>query len=132
MNVGVKRAMVVYGNDNLDEISISDTTSVCEVNNGKIENYTLNPEDYGLKLAEKTEIVGGTPDENAKITLGILQGDIHGAKRDIVVINSACALYVCGKVNSIKAGVKLAQETIDKGKAIAKLNEFIHATNCEV
>ncbi len=132
MNVGIKRAMVVYGNDNLDEISISDTTSVCEVNNGKIENYTLNPEDYGLKLAEKTEIVGGTPDENAKITLGILQGDIHGAKRDIVVINSACALYVCGKVNSIRDGVKLAQETIDNGKAIAKLNEFILATNSEV
>ncbi|HHX57057.1 MAG TPA: anthranilate phosphoribosyltransferase, partial [Clostridiales bacterium] len=70
MNVGIKRAMVVYGDDNLDEISISDTTSVCEVNNGKIENYTINPEDYRLKLTEKTEIVGGTPDENAKITLG--------------------------------------------------------------
>lgn len=132
MNVGIKRAMVVYGNDNLDEVSISATTSVCEVNDGRIEGYVINPEDYGLKLADKEEIVGGTPDENAKITLGILKGEIHGAKRDIVVINSACALYVCGKAGSIKEGVELAQETIDSGKAYAKLNEFIVATNSEV
>ena len=126
-----KRAMVVYGNDNLDEVSISSTTSVCEVNDGKLKGYVINPEDYGLKLADK-ENCWRYSDENAKITLGILKGEIHGAKRDIVVINSACALYVCGKAGSIKEGVELAQETIDSGKAYAKLNEFIVATNSEV
>jgi anthranilate synthase/phosphoribosyltransferase len=132
INVGIKRAMLVYGNDKLDEISISSTTSVCEVKDGKYETYELNPEDYGLNLSDKSEVVGGTAEENAKITTGILKGEIKGAKRDIVVINSACALYVCGKVKSIQDGVTLAQETIDNGKAYTKLNDFVKATNIEV
>ncbi|HNX64822.1 MAG TPA: anthranilate phosphoribosyltransferase, partial [Oscillospiraceae bacterium] len=132
INVGIKRAMLVYGNDKLDEISISDTTSVCEIKDGKYEMYELNPEEYGFKLADKSEVVGGTPEENAQITTGILKGEIQGAKRNIVIINSACALYICGKVKSISEGVALAKDTIDSGRAYEKLNEFVKATNCEV
>lgn len=132
INVGIKRAMLVYGNDKLDEISISDSTSVCEVNNGQVNLYTISPEDFGLKRYSKSDVVGGTADENAQITLGILKGEIVGAKRDIVLMNAGCALYICGKTPTIKDGILLAADTIDSGKALQKLNDFIKATLCEV
>lgn len=129
--VGIKRAMIVYGNDKLDEISISDSTTVAEVREGEIKEYEICPEDFGLPRGTKDEIVGGTADDNAKITLGILDGSIQGSKRNIVLMNAGCALYNAGKVESIQDGIKLAAETIDNGKALAKLQEYIAYTNKE-
>lgn len=129
MNLGIRRAMLVYGNDRLDEISISDNTSVCEIKDGEISFYEINPEDYGLKKASKEDVVGGTAEENAKITLGILNGEIKDAKRDIVLLNSGCALYICGKADSIKSGIELAAASIDGGWAAAKLNQLIEMSN---
>lgn len=129
INLGIKRAMLIYGNDKLDEISISDTTSVCEIMNGKISSYEINPEDYGMKLADKNEIVGGTSEENAKITLGILKGKIKGAKRDIVLLNAGCALYIAGKADNISEGINLAKASIDGGWAYLKLQQLIEYSN---
>ena len=112
-NLGVKRALIVYGDDGLDEISISSTTSVCEINGDEI----------------KEDIVGGTADENAIITKDILTGKEQGAKRDIVLLNAGAALYTIGKAETIKDGVKLAAEMIDSGKANEKLEQFIAYTN---
>lgn len=129
INVGVERGMVVYGNDKIDEISISDSTSVVEINNGEIIKYEISPEQFGLKRADKSEVVGGEPEDNAKITLSVLSGEDKGARRDIVLLNAGCALYVTGKAKSITDGVKLAGELIDSGKALNKLNELIEFTN---
>lgn len=129
MNLGIKRAMLVYGNDRLDEISISDTTSVCEIKDGKISLYEINPEDYGMKMASKSDIVGGTAADNAKITLGILKGEIQGAKRDIVLLNAGCALYITGKAGTISEGIGQAKASIDGGWALAKLEQLIEYSN---
>ena len=128
-NLGVKRALIVYGDDELDEISISSTTSVCEIDGDEIKGYTINPEKLGLTLAKKEDIVGGTADENAIITKDILTGKEQGAKRDIVLLNAGAALYTIGKAETIKDGVKLAAEMIDSGKANEKLEQFIAYTN---
>lgn len=129
MNLGIKSAMLVYGNDRLDEISISAPTTICEIREGKIIKYEIKPEDFGLPRGNMSEIVGGNAAENAKITKGILDGSVKGAKRNIVLLNSGCALYICGKANSIDEGIKMAAESIDSGKALAKLNELIEFTN---
>lgn len=128
-NLGVKHSLAVHGDDGLDEFSISSGTTVCEINNGEITRYNITPESVGLKRAKKEDIVGGNAMENASITLGILTGKTKDAKRDIVLLNSGAALYVSGKADSIAEGVKLAQQTIDSGKAFEKLNEFIEFTN---
>lgn len=128
-NLGIKAAMLVYGNDGMDEISISSTTSVCEIKNGKITKYLIDPENFGIRLADKEEIKGGNAQDNAEITLGILDGSIKGSKRDIVILNSACALYICGKADSISDGIKMANESIDSGRALNKLNQFIEFSN---
>ena len=129
IGLGIKRAMIVYGNDRLDEISISDSTSVAEVRDGKVKEYEIAPEDFGLPRGSKEDIVGGTADENAFITRGILDGSIQDAKRNIVLLNAGCALYITGKAESIADGVALAAEQIDSGKALEKLNEFVAFTN---
>lgn len=128
-NLGVKHSMVVYGTDGLDEISISAPTVFAEINNGEIFKFTLVPEDVGLTTAKKKDIVGGDALENAAITLGILKGEIHGAKRDIVLFNAGAALYVCGKADNIEAGVRMAREAIDSGAALEQLNKLIEFTN---
>lgn len=132
IGLGIKRAMIVYGNDKLDEISISDKTFVAEVRNGKITEYVIQPEDFGLPRASKEEIVGGNADENAQITKGILDGTIQGAKRNVVLFNAGSALYVSGKVESIAEGIALAAKQIDTGKALEKLQELIAFTNQNV
>lgn len=129
INLGIDRALIVHGDDGLDEFSISAGTTVCEVRNGEISKYNVTPESVGLTRANKNDIVGGTADDNAKITLGILKGEITDAKRDIVLLNSGAALYVSGKADSIADGVKLAQTAIDNGSALEKLNELIKFTN---
>lgn len=128
MNLGVKGAMIVYGGG-LDEITVSGLTTVCEVRDKKIIKYDINPEDYGIKIAPKSEIVGGTPKENAQITLDILTGKEQGAKRDIVLLNAGCAIYCTGAAASISDGIKMARESIDSGKAYAKFEKMKEFTN---
>lgn len=129
IQIGIQRAMVVYGNDRLDEVSISDSTSVAEVRDGQVLEYELTPEQMGLPRGTKEEIVGGTAQENADITKGILNGSITGSKRNIVLLNAGCALYTIGKVASVQEGVFLAAEMIDSGKALEKLQELVTFTN---
>lgn len=127
-NLGVKRALVVYGQDRLDEISASAETSVCEVKDGTFKSYTISPEQFGLNRCKKEELTGGTPDENAAITKAVLAGG-QGARRTAVVLNAGAGLYVAGKADSIEAGVRLAEELIDSGKAEKKLEEFVKYSN---
>ena len=129
MSLGVKRGMVVYGTDRLDEISISAPTKVCEFRDGYYRDLTIRPEDFGLQTASKEEIVGGTPQENAQITRDILAGKITGAKRDIVLLNAGAALYAAGKAQTFSDGVKLAAEMIDTGAALKKIDEMIEVSN---
>ncbi|MBO4242608.1 MAG: anthranilate phosphoribosyltransferase [Clostridiales bacterium] len=128
-NLGVKRALVVYGNDKLDEISASDATTVCELNDGEITKFEIKPEDFGLVRGTKEELVGGTPEENAQITKDILQGKITGTKRNAVLLNAGAAIYVGGKAASIAEGIKKAAELIDSGKAYETMEKFIEESN---
>lgn len=127
-NLGVRKALVVYGDDKLDEISACAPTTICEVNEGTFKTYTIKPEDFGYISGDKSELVGGTPQENAQITLSILDGAV-GVKRNAVCMNAGAALYVSGKCDSIEAGIRKAEELIDSGKAKAKLEEFIAKSN---
>lgn len=127
-SLGVQRALVVYGTDKMDEISASSPTFVCELNNGEYKSYTIKPEDFGLISCKKEELVGGTPEENAQITLAILKGE-KGPKRNAVLLNAGAALYIGGKTDSIADGIKLAAELVDSGKALAKLEEFKTESN---
>jgi anthranilate phosphoribosyltransferase len=127
-NMGTKRAFVVHGLDPLDEISISSQTRVSEVNNGSITSYTIQPEDFGLKRQPLALIAGGTSAENAEIVKSILAGE-KGPRRDIVVLNSAFAITASGIVSNPRDGIKVAQESIDSGAAMKKLNELVKLTN---
>ncbi len=130
-NLGVKNAMVVYGQDGLDEISMSSPTSVCEVQNGVLKLYTIEPEDFGFKKCSKTDLIGGTPEENANITREILSGK-KGAKTDAVILNSAAAIHIAKPDISIKNAVEIAKEAIESGKALKQLENFIKLSNGEV
>jgi anthranilate phosphoribosyltransferase len=127
-NVGVKSALSVYGMDGMDEISASSETFVCEIKDGKTKSYMIKPEDFGFERCKKEDLVGGSPKENAQITLDILKGQM-GPKRNAVLLNSAAGLYVAGCVESINGGVRLAEEIIDSGKALEQLEKFIECTN---
>ena len=129
MSLGVRRGMVVYGTDHLDEISVSAPTKICEFRDGYYRDLTIRPEDFGLKTASREEIVGGTPEENAQTTRDILAGKITGAKRDIVLMNAGAGLFIAGKAESMKDGVRLAAELIDSGKALEKIKEMIEVSN---
>lgn len=124
MNLGVKRGMVVYGQDKLDEISLSAPTTVCEIAEGKLYSYEMTPEQFGLKRCEKEALAGGSPKENAVITREILQGK-KGPKRDAVVMNAGAALYIAGKASEIEGGIRLAEAMIDSGRAKKQLEAFI-------
>ncbi|MBR1930555.1 MAG: anthranilate phosphoribosyltransferase [Lachnospiraceae bacterium] len=124
-NLGVKRGLVVYGQEKLDEISASAPTSVCELDHGVYKKYTIAPEDFGLERCTKEELVGGTPAENAEITRAILKGEERGGKRTAVLMNAGAALYIAGKAEDMKGGVALAAEMIDSGKAYEKLEQFV-------
>jgi anthranilate phosphoribosyltransferase len=127
-NLGVKRALVVFGIDGLDEISMSAPTKVCEVKDGTFTSYEIKPEDFGFKRCSKDDLVGGTPEENAQITREILDGK-RGPKRDAVLMNSGAAIYMAGKADSIAAGIEMAKEIIDSGKAKEQLEKFIELSN---
>lgn len=129
MKLGSKRGMVVYGTDRLDEISLSASTAVCEYKDGWMKNYEITPEQFGFERCTKEDLRGGTPEENAVITRGILSGEIIGHKRNVVLLNAGAAIYVGGKAESMKAGIELAAELIDSGKALAALDAFIAESN---
>ena len=127
--VGIRRAMVVFGNDVMDEISASDATTVTEVRDGELIDYEITPEQFGLERCRKEDIVGGTPQENARITRGILSGEIQGPKRNIVLLNAGAALYTYGITPTLGEGVTMAASLIDSGKALEKLDEFVRLSN---
>ena len=123
--LGVSRGMVVYGQDKLDEISMSAPTKVCEIKDGWFQSYIITPEQFGYQRCSKEDLVGGTPEENAEITRDILNGTERGAKRCAVCLNAGAALYITGKAKTMEEGVKLAEILIDTGAAMKKLEEFI-------
>ena len=128
ISLGVRRGMVVYGKDKLDEISLSAPTSVCEFKDGWFKSYVITPEDFGFERCSKSDLVGGTPAENAEITRAILGGQ-KGHKRNAVLMNAGAALYLGGKADTMKDGVELAAQLIDSGKATLTLEKLIELSN---
>ncbi len=126
--LGVKRGMVVYGQDKLDEISACAPTSICEFQDSNYRTYVIRPEDFGMKTATKDALKGGTPQENAQITRDILNGE-QGAKRNAVLLNAGAGLYIGGKADTFREGVELAASLIDGGQAKQKLEDFIKESN---
>lgn len=126
-NLGVEHALVVHGMDGLDEITITGETKITELKDNKINTYFISPEDFSLKRGIKEEILGGVAEENAEIIKSLFKGE-EGSKRDILLLNSAAALYVGKKAKSIKEGIHLAKEIIDNGLAEKKMNEYIEYT----
>lgn len=126
-NLGVKKAMVVYGQDGLDEISMSAPTTVCEVSNGSYETYVITPKQYGFTRCKKEDLRGGSPEENAEITRRILSGE-KGAKRDAVILNSAAALHIAKGI-TMEEAIGIVKETLESGRAMAQLDEFIRLSN---
>lgn len=126
-NIGVKRGMVVYGRDCLDEISLSDETAICEFGGEKIKKYVIAPEQYGFERCKKSDLTGGTPQENAEITRNILKGE-KGAKRDAVVLNSMFAYHIVHHETDLNECKKTVESAIDSGKALEKLESFVKAT----
>lgn len=129
ISLGIRRGMVVYGQDRLDEISMSAPTTVCEIRDGWFRTSVITPEEFGFTRCTKEDIMkGGTPEENAEITLSVLNGE-KGAKRDAVLLNAGAALYIGEKAESIKEGIILAAEIIDSGKALTTLRKLIEVSN---
>ena len=128
ISLGVRRGMVVYGQDKLDEISLVAPTSVCEIRDGWFKSSLITPEDFGFARCAKEDLKGGTPAENAAITRAILAGE-RGHKRNAVLLNAGAALYIGGKADSMKEGVALAAELIDSGKAAAVLDKLVQVSN---
>lgn len=130
-NLGVNKGMVVYGQDKLDEISMCAPTSVCEIRDGQFHSYEITPEQFGYVRCEKGELAGGTPQENAGITKSILDGSERGAKRCAVCLNAGAAFYIAGKAETMEAGVRMAEQLLDNGAALKKLEEFVAKSNEE-
>lgn len=128
IELGVKRGMVVYGQDKLDEISLSAPTTVCEFRDGWFKSYVITPEQFGLERCTKADLKGGTPEDNANITRAIFSGE-KGHKRNAVLMNAGAALYIGGKADTMADGITLAAQLIDSGKAMVTLNKFIEVSN---
>ncbi len=128
VNLGIKRGMVVYGQDKLDEISLSAPTKICEIRDGWFRSYVITPEEFGFTRCTKAELQGGTPEENARITLDILEGK-KGPKRDAVLMNAGAALTIGGRAGSLADGIRLAGELIDAGKALEVLRKLKEISN---
>ena len=129
MNIGVERAFVVSGCDNMDEITLTGGTPISEIKDGRVNTFTVTPEQFGFKRCGLDELQGGDGTVNAGITKDILSGKEKGAKRDIVLLNAGATLYVGGMADSIQDGIRLAQETIDSGKALKTLEALVNASN---
>lgn len=128
-SLGVRRGMVVYGQDKLDEISMCAPTTVCDFRDGNYVSYYLTPETFGLKACSREDLKGGSPRENAEITRAILEGRERGPKRSAVLLNAGAALYIGGKASSLTEGIERAGELLDTGAALKKLEEFAELTN---
>ena len=128
-SLGVKRGLVAYGQEKLDEISPNGPTTICELRDGYYRTSVIKPEDFGLTPGKKEDLVGGTPEVNAQITRDVLAGKIQGTKRNAVLMNSGAALFVAGKAESIADGIQLAASLIDSGKATAALEKCIVVSN---
>lgn len=128
-NLGVERAMVVYGRDCLDEISLSAPTAVCEMEGGRTRTYEITPKQFGFERCDKAALAGGEPQENARIAKSILEGE-QGHRRNAVILNAGAAIHIARGV-SMEEGIKIAADMIDSGRALAKLNQFIEETNKE-
>lgn len=127
-SLGVKRGLVVYGQDKLDEISLSAPTSVCELDNGTYKTYEIKPEDFGLTRCTREDLRGGDPAENAQIAIAVLKGE-KGPRRDTVLMNAGAGLYIAGKASSIADGIRLAGELIDSGKALTVMETLKAESN---
>ena len=128
VSLGVKRGMVVYGMDKLDEISLSAPTKICEIKDGWFKSFVITPEQFGFARCTKDDLKGGTPAENAATTRAILGGQ-QGHKRNAVLMNAGAALYIGGKAASIADGIALAAQMIDSGAALATLDKLIEVSN---
>ncbi len=129
ISLGVRRGMVVYGQDKLDEISVSSPTTICEFKDGWYRKSVIAPEDFGLQRCRKEDLTGGTPEENAQITRAILAGQERGPKRDAVLLNAGAALVIGGKAESMMDGIRLAGSILDAGTAIGTLEKVIEVSN---
>jgi anthranilate phosphoribosyltransferase len=129
-NLGIKRGLVLHGEDTLDEISTTGKTKVTEFNNGQMKTYFIQPEDFGMKRGKLDQIKGGTKKQNAEIILEILRGS-RGAKRDITVLNAAAAFMIAGRAKDFNEGLKLANQSIDSGEALHALEKLMEFTNSE-
>ena len=121
-------ALVVYGVDGLDEISVSDITLCTEVRNGKLQDYVISPEEFGLKRSPHDELLGGGPQENAAITRAVLSGQQKGARRDAVLLNAGAGLYTVKRVKTIEDGMEMAAQAIDSGEALRTLDRYVSLT----
>lgn len=128
LNLGSTHCMVVHGSDGLDEITITGETRVSEGRKGKVRTYQIRPGDYGIKTGTIEDIKGGNADDNAGILMKILQGEM-GQRRDIVLLNAAAGIFVGGKASDLNSAIRVAEESIDSGKALAKLEALKRATN---
>ena len=127
-NLGSTRAMVVNGSDGLDEITTTGISYIAELKNNKVFSYEINPSDFDIAISDPSSLLGGEPSENAKKISNLLEGE-KGSFRDIVLLNSAAALYVDGLASDIKEGIKLSNQSIDKGLARLALSKLIKASN---
>ena len=128
-SLGVRRGLVVYGQDKMDEVSLSAPTTVCEIRDGYYRSIVIKPEDFGLVRCEKSDLLGGTPEENAVTVRAILAGEERGPKRDAAALNAGAALYAAGAAESIADGVQRAFEVLDAGTAVATLDALIAGSN---
>ena len=128
-NLGAKGAFVVHGEDGLDEISLSARTRITQLKEGKIKTYYIKPEDLGMRRVSQEAIRGGDGKENARILRSILEGEEKGAKREIVLLNSAACLVAADMAKDLKEGIEMARESIDSGRAKEKLEMLIALTN---
>ena len=129
LKIGKEHIMVVHGRDGLDEITTTSSTRICEVRNGEINEYEFSPETAGIQKADPFDILGGSPDENAKLIREILSGSLKGPKRDIVILNTAAAIITADKTDDWQEAAKLANESIDSGRALAKLEALIECSS---
>jgi len=129
-NLGVRRGMVVSGGDEgMDEVTLTGVTYICEIDSGKLRSYTITPEQFGFQRCRLEDLCGGSPEKNAQITMSILKGGEQGPKREVVILNSAMALYLGLKNRTVNDCVDLARDMIDSGKALKKLEDFRRLTN---
>ena len=127
-NLGTKHAFIVHGADGLDEITTTTTTRISELKNGEVDTYTLDPTTFGISKANQESLLGGTPEENAEMTVNVLKGQI-GPKRDIVLLNAGAAIVAGGKTKDLEVGIKLAADSIDSGRAFETLVELKAVSN---